>query len=81
VVKRDSTFDKVMKGLNSTQGDSKAKRAEADRRKEAAEKQAANDRARRKTQTKALNKKAEREYEKRWKGRGGDDVIDSGMFS
>lgn len=76
---KDPTFDAVRKGLNSTKGLTKAQRAELDKRKIEGEKKAANDRARRNNQTKALNKKAEREYEKRWKNRGGDDVIDSGM--
>ena len=77
---KDNTFDQVMKGLNSTKGASNAERAEAERRRKQGEKQAANDRARRKTKAQAAKKKAEREYEARWKGRGGDDVIDTGMF-
>jgi hypothetical protein len=77
---KDDTFDQVMKGLKGTKGLTKAQQAELAKRKAMGEKQAASDRARRNNQTKALNKKAEREYEKRWKGRGGDDVIDTGMF-
>lgn len=81
MARKDDTFDKVMKGVNGTKGLTKAQRAELDKRRIEGEKKAANDRARRNNQTKALNKKAEREYEKRWENRGGDDVIDSGMFS
>jgi hypothetical protein len=78
--RKDDAYNKVMKGLKSTKGLTKTQRAELDRLKAMGEKQAAADRARRNNQTKALNKKAEREYEKRWKGRGGDDVVDTGMF-
>jgi hypothetical protein len=79
--KDDGTFDKVMKGLKGTRGESNADRAENDKRKIKGEAQAASDRARRNNRTKAQNKKDEREYQKRWKGRGGDDVTDTGMFS
>jgi hypothetical protein len=77
----DDTFDKVMKGLKSTNGLTKAQRAELDKRLVKGNAQASSDRTRRNTQTKAFNKKAEREYEKRWKNRGGDNVSDTGMFS
>ncbi len=63
-------FDRVLKGVNSTTGESTTDRAEKDKRRAEGEKKAANDRARRNTQTKALNKKAEREYEERWNSRG-----------
>ena len=79
--KDDDTFDKVMKGLKGTRGESNADRTKKDKRKVMGEAQAVNDRARRNNRTKALNKKDEREYEKRWKNRGGDDVTDTGMFS
>jgi hypothetical protein len=78
--KDDDTFDKVMKGLKGTRGESSADRAEKDKRLVKGRDQAANDRARRNNKTKALNKKDEREYQKRWKNRGGD-VTDTGMFS
>jgi hypothetical protein len=63
-------FDKVLKGVNSTTGESTSDRAEKDKRKAKGETQAANDRTRRNTQTRALNRKEEREYEERWKERG-----------
>jgi hypothetical protein len=66
---KDSEFDKVMKGLKGTKGESNAKRAEQDKRRAKGEAQAANDRQRRATQKRAKDR------------RGGDDgVIDSGMF-
>lgn len=79
--KDDDTFDKVMKGLKGTRGESNADRAKKDKRKVRGEAQAVNDRARRNNRTKALNKKDEREYEARWKNRGEDNVTDTGMFS
>jgi hypothetical protein len=69
MAKKDDTFDKVMKGIKSTKGDSNAKRAEMDKRKARAEDQAAFDRSRRDLRRRAL---------KRIEGDNG--VIDTGMF-
>jgi hypothetical protein len=65
---KDDTFNKVMKGLKGTKGDSKATRAEADKRKARGEEQAAHDRKRRAVQRKIKDR------------RDDDGVIDTGMF-
>jgi hypothetical protein len=65
----DDTFNKVMRGLKGTTGDSNAKRAEQDKRRAKGEDQAANDRKRRDAQKKAKDRR-----------RGDDGVIDTGMF-
>jgi septal ring factor EnvC (AmiA/AmiB activator) len=65
----DDTFNKVMKGLKSTKGLTKAQQAELDKRRAKGEAQAANDRKRRATQKKAKDRH-----------RGNDGVIDTGMF-
>jgi hypothetical protein len=67
---KDKTFRDVMKGLNSTRGESSKDRAERDKRLQEGRDKAANDRARRNTQTQALNRKEERERDERWKQRG-----------
>jgi hypothetical protein len=70
MARKDSTFDAVRKGLNSTKGLTKAQQAELDKRRAKGEAQAINDRKRRDTQKKAKDRR-----------RGDDGVIDSGMFS
>jgi hypothetical protein len=69
MAKKDDTFDKVMKGIKSTKGLTKAQQAELDKRKAKGEDQATNDRKRRATQKKAKDRR-----------RGDDGVIDTGMF-
>lgn len=71
---KDSVFNKVMKGLNSTTGDSAKDRREASERKVKGRDQAAQDRARRNNATKAQNRADEArrkaESDERWGRRG-----------
>jgi hypothetical protein len=68
MAKKDDTFNRVMKGLKGTTGDSNAKRAEADKRKAKGEDQAAHERKRRAVQKRVVDRRD-------------DDVTDTGMFS
>jgi len=66
---KDSVFNKVMNGLNSTTGDSAKDRREAAERKVKGRDQAAQDRGRRNNQTKGFNRKAEAQRQAESKAR------------
>jgi hypothetical protein len=74
----DKIFRKVLKGNNSTTGESTKDKAKRDKLKAEGEKKASFERAMRNNRTKAFNKKLEREYNERWDNRG--EVTDTGMF-